>query len=51
MPGTLEELQHQNFHPLPNGAQSRTHGRGGLALPGSGVNDDQTAFSVSHEQF
>ena len=48
MPRALEELQHEHFHPLPDRAQGRAHGRGGLAFPRPGVDDDQSATNLCH---
>ena len=48
MPGTLQELQHENAHPLANGAQSGSHGSRGLALARAGIHHDESTTDVRH---
>jgi len=45
VPGALYELYHQYLQSLPHAAQRRPEGRGGLALAGSSVNDNQSLSS------
>ena len=48
MPRPLKELQHQDLHAIPNGAQSGAHGGSGLALASAGVHDDEAFSDVAH---
>src|ERR1700691_868634 len=48
MPRSLQELQHQNSHPLADGPQRCTHCGGGLSLAWTGVHDDETTAKIRH---
>ena len=48
MPGAFEELQHQDAHSLADGPERGSHGGGGFALAGTGIDHDETAADVGH---
>src|SRR5207253_5183136 len=48
MPGSLQELQHEDTHALADGAQGGSHSGRGLALAGAGIHDDESATNVWH---
>jgi hypothetical protein len=50
MPRALQELEHQDLHPVADGAQCSAHGSGGLALSGASVNYDQSLANVAHDE-
>src|ERR1019366_7655675 len=49
MPRALQKLEHEDAHSLPDGSQRRPHGRGGLALAGAGIHDDETTVGIRHK--
>src|ERR1039458_6289095 len=50
VPRALQELQHQDSHPLAHRTQSRPHRRSRLAFSRPSVHDDETAAYVSHSR-
>ena len=44
VPGTFDELDHEDFETLADSAEGSTQGAGGLALARAGVNDQESFF-------